>query len=246
MINFDVDARDGANGSACNTCCCKNITIKPGETNKININYAPWSVPIGGRGLSDNTQFVFDKIHSVELSNSGNIAPVFSSDGFDVVVGSENTAIVYSVNAGVVDTTLPADVILYKIIGGGEHGNMHITTAGVLTYTPFPGYSGYDRVFVSVSDGVNKPVVAEIAIVIQPTLPTLPLPINMVKSDPVLVSSFRKSINVSWHQMTFPLTANFNAIPGEIYRLTVRQQALDCDCNSYWHMSCYDITVGSC
>lgn len=246
MISFDVDARDGANGSACNTCCCKSIVIKPGETNKISINYAPWSLPISGRGLSNNTQFVFDKIHSVEFSNASNVAPVFSSDGFEIVVGSENTVFSYNVNAGVVDPTLPADTISYKLISGGQHGNTQINTAGVLTYTPFPGYSGYDRVFVSISDGVNKAVVAEIAFVIQPNLPVAQLPINLVVSSPVFVEVARKSIVASWHQMTFPLTASFNAIPGEIYRLTVRQQTLDCDCNPYWHMSCYDVTVGNC
>ena len=51
-IVITVNPRDGsASGNGCNTCCCELVKLRIGEVSKLILNYAPWSVPLRGRGL---------------------------------------------------------------------------------------------------------------------------------------------------------------------------------------------------
>ena len=46
--------------------------------------------------------------------------------------------------------------------------------------------------------------------------------------------------------LRFPVAISPGAKVGDIYRLTIRAPAMDCDGTTYYHVSCYDITIGKC
>jgi hypothetical protein len=141
MKTFVVDPRDGStSGDGCATCCCYTATIGLGETDKWLIDYAPWSVPLGGGGLTLN--------HTIEI----------------------------------------------------------VRTLEV------PG--------------------------------SVPDPIDPAKSVIPVDGSW--NVNSRYHQVSFAMESGTDLVIGEKYRMTLRQEAIDCDCIKYWHVSCYDITIGKC
>src|SRR6186713_2847447 len=75
MLQFNVD---DAIRDSCQVCCCEQVTLKPGTTSRLTINYAPWAVPIGR--LHCEPQFAIEQMAACGVTTG---APV-KIDGANV------------------------------------------------------------------------------------------------------------------------------------------------------------------
>lgn len=237
MLRFTADPRDGYTGNVgCQACCCSPAVIMPGETNKWQINYAPWSVPIGGRGLTVNN--VYDVEKRVDPVLAGNGAP---SVPFFGAVTPLNTTL----NGTLTATDPDADSLKFKVLPGYGPANGKLTiveATGAYTYIPDTGFIGLDTFFFTVSDGVNPPVVGEASIAVQQA----GAPANRSTATPIVfVNKAAMVIDAGYHTVEFPIEVSPAAKVGDRYRMTIRQQAMDCDAY-YWNVMCIDISVGKC
>jgi hypothetical protein len=243
MQSFTADPHNSISASACNTCCCEMVSIRPGETDKFNINYAAWSVPIGGRGLSANT--AIDLVLKTPITSpvGGNQRPV-PTLFLDSI--PQNSSLVDSLIA--IDADLNPLTFAALPLFGPSNGIVTISANGNLVYTPNANFNGYERFFFTVSDGVNNPVVQEAIIAVQPPLPAtqLVVPTAAFATPKVRARPVNVVVDQIWQSISFPLEVGPHAVPGEVYRMTIRQGANDCDATPYFHVSCYDLLVGSC
>ena len=53
-------------------------------------------------------------------------------------------------------------------------------------------------------------------------------------------------VDQRWFTVYFPVTVSPAASTCEIWRLTVLQAALDCDCTCYTRTDCFDIGIAKC
>ena len=93
MHYFTVDSRSSieASSGACSTCCCEAAKGIPGETNPWQINYSPWSLPIGGLGLVAQTEFFFEQVNSDSANLPTNTHYGYATDTAIVVNGDVST-----------------------------------------------------------------------------------------------------------------------------------------------------------
>jgi hypothetical protein len=56
----------------------------------------------------------------------------------------------------------------------------------------------------------------------------------------------RAKIMVRNPTIQFPLEVSPAAVTGDLYRLTMRTPAMDCDGNVFYHIWCTDINIGKC
>jgi hypothetical protein len=54
------------------------------------------------------------------------------------------------------------------------------------------------------------------------------------------------TVNQQYFTVSFPVKVSPAAQLCEVWRLTVLQGALDCECQCYTHSSCYDIGIAKC
>lgn len=243
MNFFQVDPRDSyQQGGACNTCCCQDAQARPGETNKWSIDYAPWSAPIGGKGLSNQVSFSIELKTPCAAEGSSNPPPVNTDYSFATDI---NTAIAGNVSDNASDTN--GDPLTYEVLPlyGASFGLLDLAVDGTFTYTPNTGFSGHDVIWFSTSDGINPPVVKRLVFIVSQVAPAVPLP-ELPDYGAVHVRQDRVKVDARRHNLEFPLVVTPEAQTGDVYRLTIRQAALDCDCECYWHVSCYDIVIGKC
>lgn len=239
MLYFTVDPRDNSGSDGCNTCCCAAVSMRPGETNKFQINYAPWAVPIIGRGLGGTAISIVQKVSPPIGANQ----PPIVTDGlfpalFNTPLNGDLSTLV---------TNPDADILTYAILPlyTPKHGAIALNAAnGTFVYTPVNGFTGYDEFFFSVSDGVNPPVVAQAIVAVGPdggpALPAIPF------TPHISVPQDRIAKNSNYFFIDFPVIVSPAAVVGAIYRMEVLQQTLDCDLNVFTHLSCYDITISKC
>lgn len=238
MNVFTADPRDAFanNGNGCNACCCGQATARPGETNKWTINYAPWSLPLGGRGLTDRVDF---SIEAQRQSPDGR-APTNTNKFF---AGTFNEEIEGVLSTGAVD---PLDGELsYELyqLSMPKFGDVTVNPDGTFVYTPTLGFFGYDT-FYYITKNEAKQVVNQVIIAI-PVLNGAPLPAKDF-DKPISINQKSVRVDKSLHILTFGVVASPIAQLGDIYRMNIRQHAIDCDCQEYTHISCYDITIVNC
>lgn len=236
MMMFEANPRDGATAfsGACGTCCCAPAVARPGEVNPWIIDYAPWSVPIGGRGLSADTKAFIETILVPEVIG----LPVATFLARAIVAGNS------LVNEQLTATDPEGDALTFALVpwAGPQHGEATLSPTGVLNYTPAPGFYGVDRFFFTVSDGKNV-ATQEIAIRVNAAAPAVQFP----PPEPTPMLEARDfSLDGPNHLVRFRVAASPAARVGSIYRMTVKQTALDCDCNPYVHIGCYDVQIMKC
>ena len=241
-LYFTANPRDGSiSGSGCNTCCCEMISLKPGETNKIVINYAQWSVPLGGRGLLCAPD--------IEIETNSMGCPAQSTDPGSAVQNTNyffqtplNTVLNGSLATGV---TPVGGTFSYKKVplSGPTGGTLTIDSAtGAFVYTPNNGYQGKDRFFYTTTDSSNRTTTHEVVIEVATTVGNTP----GTFSDLLKIDHSRIKVHGQAHIVEFPITMSPAAQDCEVFRVNVKQQSMDCDGNCYSHISCYDVHAGKC
>ncbi|MGY3615671.1 Ig-like domain-containing protein [Bradyrhizobium sp. USDA 10063] len=236
MLHFTVDDQQVTNGG-CVKCCCEKLSLKPGTISKVSVGYAPWAVPIGQ--LHCPPQFVIEPLQTCPVPVGGNLPPQPQADlvRFDTPV---NVHLDGDLNIQVSDPE--TDPLTFKLLPlyGPKHGKLVLDPAGLFAYDPVFNYQGEDRFFCSVSDGVNPPVVFEAVIAVGIASATLsPTPHVSIDHDGVTVDQ-------RYFTVSFPVKVSPAAQLCEVWRLTVLQGALDCDCTCYQRTDCFDIGIVKC
>ena len=204
--------------------------------------YSAWSGPIGGRGISVNT--------SIDISKKSSATPLAGNQQPTAQPFFGLTAAATVLNGQLVATDPESATLAYSLVptGGPAHGTVTIGASGAFIYTPNGSFSGYDHFYYSVTDGSTKPIVQEVVIGVSPQLPALPLALPTVANLTPIVRVRAKAITINsgWQAVSFPLEVSPQAQVGDVYRMIVKQEALDCDCNSYFKLDCFDIVIGAC
>jgi Bacterial Ig domain len=236
MLSFFASARDGTQGS-CGTCNCHTAAMRPGETNLWLIDYSKWLSPIMGRGLVSMPSYQFERINHAIVGMASNQPPTNTNYAVSTFAGTPVTA---SVATNAIDPEAGTLIYAFLPLYGPRRGLLTMTTAGAYTYTPIANFSGYDEFWFTTSDGINRPVVNRVAITVNNPLPAPALPAP--PSKPTLWIDPQK-VSVTSPQVHFPVTVSPAAMPGDIWRLTLAQQASDCRTNVYVHEICFDIKI---
>lgn len=236
MYHFVADPRDGAVGGGCSTCCCQPAQARPGETNKWIINYAPWSVPLGGPGLIDSTLF------EISLREGCEPSPTEASVITPLLLATPlNTPLEGSLLTSVVNPNAEPVSFSTAIFGGASNGVVTINADGTFTYTPINGFTGYDRFWWQVEVGTGNPMVGETVIGVG----DVAAPTDANGTPMVSVSKGSVKIDQRLQVMTFALAVSPAARVGCVYRLSIKQKAMDCDV-CYTHLMCFDIKIVKC
>lgn len=242
MLSFLANARDGSagGGNGCAVCCCQPASARPGETNKWIINYHDWVAPIRGRGIVSIPSFQFELITPCPAPNPANRPPT-NVDYFPTV--TFDTPLTANVSASADDPEDQPLTFALLPIYGPTHGKVSFNSDGSYTYTPNAGYSGYDAFWFTTSDAVNLPVVNKVTLRVNPQSPAPALPTPAAQPhvwiDPMRVG-LRSPI------VEFPVVVSPAARPGDLWRITVLQSAIDCEGICFSTVDCFDLLIGKC
>jgi hypothetical protein len=244
VLYYEADPRDGGQGTGCNTCCCQTLSLRPGETNLVTINYAPWSLPIAPPGIVPTMEFA--------ITHDQSACPTTAIDGFLPPTNTNQTLTTAAGAPLVVDlgaNAAPAgNTFSYEIVpmNGPLKGTFTATGApgsGQFTYTPNPGQTGFDYVTYRMIDAQGREVVRTVQVSIGVHSDRADL--SRLSLVPFIDPS---KVKTNGHNQTvsFPIYMPMTCRPCDEYRLTIRQPARDCERNEYNHLSCYDIRCKDC
>jgi hypothetical protein len=116
---------------------------------------------------------------------------------------------------------------------------------GVASYVPAQNFTGYDTFWYKMVDAANNVVINQVIVQVRlATTTAAPIPFTAAVIVPTSNSA---NVNARMHFMSFPLNITPRACVGEVYRLTVRQGATDCNFKDCYHTTkCFDIVIGKC
>lgn len=245
MLQFNADGRDGGpSGSSCSSCCCENFSLRPGETNLMKINYAPWSLPLGSPGIIPTMEFAIEDI------SAG--CPTNAIDGFAqpqnsnlTLAGLENAVQVVDLAAG----ALPAgNTFTFGVVAltGPNNGVLTATGAvgaGQYTYTPNPSFVGHDYFTYTTTDAQGRVVTNEVLI----TVGTPLVAPDRARTATVPFIDVTKIVTDQRLQVvSFAITMPATVQACNTYKLTIKQKAQDCARNVYEHLMCFEIIGRDC
>lgn len=237
MLHFTVDDVQAVSG--CQTCCCEKLQLKPGTTEKLSVGYAPWAVPIGQ--LHCLPRFQIEPMETCPAPVGGDLPPTVTSlDGAVRFNTDLNTHLDGDLRAQIAD---PEGLdLVFKLLPlyGPNHGKLVLNATGMFDYDPSLNFKGEERFFVTASDGKNAPVIFEVLIAIGIDI-NLPTP-----TPPISIDSNAIVVDQRYFMVSFPIKVSPAAPLCEVWRLTVLQSALDCDCHCFARTDCFDIKVIRC
>jgi hypothetical protein len=266
MMYFEADPRSnvsvGGFGS-CNTCCPESATGIPGEVNRWRIGYGDWLCGIhSGRGLF-RADFSFLKITPNPVAPFPSVLPPTNVDyQFQI---EANTSFSGTVSTSAVSPQSTPMTFALDPVNPPKTGIVAMNSDGTFIYIPQAGFIGVDTFTYVTSDGINTPVKNTVTFgvdvvvatpfstplpagVINPSAPEssaqvyeTPLPPNegLIYVDPRIVK-------MRGFHLDFGVTVSPECLVGQVYRMTVASQAMDCDKAIYRHISSYDILISSC
>jgi hypothetical protein len=233
MLHVVVQDQQTPNG--CVQCCCSEVSLKAGEIQPLYLNYAPWAAPIAGRGLHCSPSITIEEKDTCPPPLGGDLPPRKTGDPvYFCAVGGHLDG-----DLNLVASDPEGKPLTFKVLPmyGPKQGKLVLAENGMFDYDPFSVFKGYDRFFYSASDGVNE-LIAEvlIGIGVNPTVDMM---------TPVF-SVGQAVINAPYYTVVLPLIASPAALPCQIFRLTIRQGALSCECDCYYHIDCVDVRISKC
>lgn len=231
MMHYTVE--DFVAADSCQKCCCQKLGLKPGTTSKVSVGYAPWVVPIGQ--LHCAPQFALEQQDTCPVSVGGNLPPQATSEikfSTDVNALLENT-----LTAMISDPeSMP---LVFKVLPlyGAKYGKLDLLSDGTFSYMPMSNFKGEERFYVTASDGSNS-VIFEVMIAVGFN------PANMTATPHISIGP--ATVDNRYYIVSFAVTVSPAAQECEVWRLTVLQAALDCDCTCFTRTDCIDISVVKC
>lgn len=237
MLHYTVETAQPET-AGCVKCCCERLSLKPGTINRVSLGYAPWAVPIGR--LNCVPQFSLEQMETCPPPVGTDLPPVLNAGDaarFDVIV---NTPFNGDLNDVVEDPEGAPLTFKTLTVYQPQHGKVLVNPSGAFTFVPQQAYTGIDRFFASASDGVNPPFVFEVILGIGVTAA------SALATPHVSVDLKSVQVDQRYYTVVFPLKVSPAAATCEVWRMTVLQGALDCDCVCYTRSDCYDISIVKC
>ena len=242
MLYFNAKPRDGSHHSdcGCNTCCCEKFTLRPGETNSLMINYAPWSLPYGCPGIVKATSAHVERIS--KTCAEGKI------DGFQHPRNSSYRVAEREckpVEFNLCDHAAPRgnDFVFSLVpLSGPGCGMAEISQDGCVVYTPHAGFAGYDYFSYKMTDPQGREVVRTIEMKIGEAFNPSP----WLMADRPYLHIANAVYNQAAQTVHIPIYMPRNTPMCESFRMTIQQRAMDCHGNCYEHPMCFDIYPGEC
>ncbi len=236
MYHFTAD--DMQQGNPCAVCCCEPLGLKPGTTTKVMINYAPWAVPIGR--LHCMPSFDLEQKDTCGMTAGAPVKTGGLPVAFDTPI---NTLLEGDLKTKITDPDAGAAPLKFKALNlyGPEYGVLTLEPDGLFDYAPTPGYEGPDRFYVTATDETSKSTTFEVLIGVGSTSSA-----TMKETPHVSVDPASASINQQYFTGSFAVKVSPAADLCEVWRLTVKMQALDCECICYDRTDCYDIQMVKC
>jgi hypothetical protein len=237
MMHFTVETYTPAE-AACRKCCCEELTLQPGTTTKVSVGYAPWAIPIGQ--LHCQPQFALEKLDTCVLPVVNNNLPPQFVAGVDMVKFDTGVNVTLNGDLKTKIGDLEGDPLTFKMLPlyGPKHGTLLLNTDGTFVYMPQSNYKGQERFYCTVTDSINTPVTFEVMIAVGIDSGT------MVPTPSISVGA--PVVDQRYYTVSFPVTMAPSAQPCDVWRLTVLQAALDCDCQCFTRTDCFDIKVAKC
>lgn len=242
MLYFTANSRDGgsAGASSCNACCCENFKMRPGETNLLTINYAPWSVPIGW--LTPTLDYTVDVTSTCSTAIVDGIGPPTNT----------NRAVVTPINVPLLITMIdnagpPGNLWAVKTVpmAGPRSGTVAYTGLNA-TYTPNAGFVGYDSFWYELTDAAGRKIIRSVVIeVLAPLINNGAAPKEWSSLVPY-INIAKVTINEAAHTVSFPIYMSHACVGCESYKVTLKQPARDCNGTIYEHFMCFEIRCGDC
>jgi hypothetical protein len=243
MFHFTANPRDGMSGSACGTCCCQALSLRPGEANAILIDYAPWIIPFGN-GATLVAPLEVQITRDASACSSAPIdgfAPPTNTLRFKLTPPDVQTEI------DLTATALPGgNTFEYRVspLNGPQRGSITPYdgewNAGVFEYQPEGGFTGTDVVWFDQRDAQGR-------------IYTFPVQMRVTVNSPTVATNMGLSangqkavFNPHYYTVVLPISLAPSARPCERYRMDVKATARDCDGNIFTHYSCYEVTPGNC
>lgn len=232
-------ASDTGNVNACGSCCCENVSGIPGTTDLWRLNYAPWVIPMGGKGLSTHFSSTVKQIHK--------------SADFEGVLTVENIAVKSMASNDIVidlSTFVDADgqPVTYELVPGYEVKNGSAELNGsILTIKSAINVVGFDAMMFRVTLPNNKSKVGEVFITwVRQASEEVPAANTTMTTPVVRIPRSRTTVHAAQAYIDVAVEILPTAQIGDIYRITFRANALDCDANCFPKETCYDLTIGKC
>lgn len=253
MLSFNADPRDGASvGGSCGTCCCDSINMRPGETNLVTINYAPWSLPLTPPGIIPGGlawDFEVDTSGCSTAAVDGFAPPSNTNYEATVDLGSDT-----DVTIDLTANMLPAgNTFVYSLVplSGPVFGTVAVSAAGSAVYTPNSGYTGYDYFSYKVTDGQGRTVIRHVQVITFPDGGSADDPSLSGKLDGRMslvprIGPTTVAVDQRLQLVQFALTMPLNVQPCERHRLTLRQTAQNCAGTLFNHVKCFDLRAKDC
>jgi hypothetical protein len=232
MMHFTVEDYSAVDAN-CQKCCCDKLSLKPGTVTKVSVGYAPWAVPIGQ--LHCSPQFQLEMMETCPAPAGTNMPPQATADvKFSTAV---NALLENSLTNMISDPEAAALTFKLLPLYGPKYGKFTLAADGTFSYMPASNFKGEERFYVSASDGTHAPVFeVMIAVGIDPA--------NMVETPHVSIGP--ASVDSRYFTVSFPVIVTPAAAECEVWRLTVLQAALDCECTCFTRSDCFDIAIGKC
>ena len=240
VLYFHADPRDGNgnSGVACSTCCCQPLSLRPGETNRMVIDYSAWSLPIGW--VVPTPQF--------SIEECGSTCDTSAVDGFGPPSNTNYTPT--TANNTAVDVDLGANAspagntYTYRLVGLSGPLNGQVAQNGaVFTYTPNAQFQGYDYFDFEMEDAQGRKTKYTVRITVG--TPQVGPDASRMASVPYIDRGAIK-VDEKLQLVSFPITMPTTVDDCQSFRLTIKQPAKDCDCNIYQHFACFDVKVSNC
>ncbi|MGL5734866.1 MAG: Ig-like domain-containing protein [Beijerinckiaceae bacterium] len=244
MLYYDADPRDGGQGAGCSTCCCTAMSLRPGETNMIVLNYAGWSLPIAPPGIVPTMDF------SIEANDSS--CPVTPIDGYLPPTNtnyllstpvSTTLSIDLGLNAAPAGNTFSFEIMPLSGPSRGQLIQTGVPGSGTFDYVPNGGLMGFDYFSYQMTDAQGRSVIRTVRISIgnhldRPDAARLSL-LPFIDANRIRVNQLDQTVS-------FPIYMPLSCRSCDEFRLMIRQPARDCDRNEYNHLSCFDIRCKDC
>lgn len=265
MIYFTADARDNfPDGRGCNTCCAVVASAVPGETNKWRISYAPWLCGIrGGRGLIAPAFFAWQKMTPNPPAPFPMMLPPTNID-YSAQIGA-NTAYSGTVATSAVSPQSNPLTFLLDPVNPPSNGVVAMNSNGTFIYVPTAGYTGIDQFGFFTTDGVNAPVenifvLGVDTIIASHFVDSLPPGVENLSGSESGLQVYETplppsqgsiyvpptSVYIRGPHIEFNVTCSPETLIAQIYRMTLKVQAMECDGGFLTHISQYDIRITTC
>lgn len=245
MLYFDIDPRDGGPvGAACSACCCQTFSLRPGETNLLRINYAPWSLPIGYPGIVPTLGYSIEKDDSGCSSDPlGGFTPPLNSN-YQLTTPQDNPLPI-DLSVGVFPIS---NTFTYRIIplNGPNYGT--VTQTGLANgptfmYEPAASYTGYDYFSYETMDAQGRKIQRTVQISVGNHFDQ-PEPWRLAMEPFIDVSKI--VTDQRYQTVTIPIHMPLAVLDCESFRLTIKQPARDCNRTVFHHIACFDVIPKDC